>query len=69
MEPTFEQLETIIAQLSVLVDTVEAIHSLTEEVIVHLIYISKVALCSGGLIWGTMTWRNFILAKNQRYLL
>lgn len=62
MDPTYDQIELLItttAQMAVALD----------ECVIHLIYISKVLLAGFGITIGTLIWRNFILAKNQRHLL
>lgn len=54
MEPTYEQIQSLIVLAEVIRDV--------------LVRISQISLLASGWIIACLTWRNFILAKNQRSL-
>ena len=69
MDPTFDQIEQLIDLATDIHDRLLAIEVAVVTTAGHVAYIAKLLLAASGLTIGALTWRNFVLAKNQRHLL
>ncbi len=60
MEPTFDQVQGLLVHAQDIATTLVVLEG-------HIEYLAKIGLAGFGLMIGSQIWRNFILAKNQRY--